>query len=102
LEVSQETFMLLRLNFLGSKERKEWWKKREPNALFVLSERPNFVVSIKCSKKCGYKKFFSIEEKEKIPKECPSCSGKITKTSSDSCEYAWFYWGLRHSGIIHI
>lgn len=119
LDVSQETFMLLRLNFLGSKERKEWWRKHEPNALFILSERPNFVVSVKCvSKKissvkmpvkgdafpvkCDFRKFFSIEEKGLIPKRCPCCDGKLTRTSSDSCEYAWFYWGSRYSGIIHL
>ncbi len=116
LEISQETFMLLRLNFLGSKERKEWWKKHEPAAIFVLSERPNFVISVKCVTKgnkkvrrdgfvyesCDYKKFFSIEEKATIPKICPECGGKLGRTSSDSCEYGWFYWGSRYSGIIHI
>lgn len=116
LKVSQETFMLLRLNFLGSSERKEWWKKHEPAALFVLSKRPNFVVSVKClskdiiinlydkepPKKCGFRKFYSIEEKHLIPKRCPCCSGKLARSSSDSCEYAWFYWGSRYSGIIHL
>ncbi len=115
LEISQETFMLLRLNFLGSKERKEWWKKHEPAAIFVLSERPNFVISVKCAtrgpifgdpgeqvNKCDYKKFFSIEEKDSISKVCPCCNGKLVRTSSDSCEYGWFYWGSRYRGIIHI
>lgn len=115
LEISQETFMLLRLNFLGAKERKEWWKKHEPSALFVLSERPNFVISVKCKsgravikglsqefQKCDFKKFFSIEAKDLIPKKCPCCDGKLVRTSSDSTEYAWFYWGSRYSGIIHL
>lgn len=115
LKIAEETFMLLRLNFLGAKERKEWWKKHEPNALFVLSERPNFVISVKCitkgiiphlvgqePKKCDYKKFFSIEEKDLIPRKCPCCEGKLVKTSSDSCEYAWYYWGSRYSRIIHL
>lgn len=34
--------MLLRLNFLGSKKRKPWWIKNEPDAIFVLSSRPDF------------------------------------------------------------
>lgn len=40
---ADEVMMLLRLNFLGSKKRKEWFKAHEPNAIFVLSERPSFV-----------------------------------------------------------
>lgn len=39
---SMETWMLLRLNFLGSKKRRDWWRKNEPKAIFVLSERPDF------------------------------------------------------------
>ena len=34
---------LLRLNFFGSKKRKQWWRTRIPTHLFVLSERPRFV-----------------------------------------------------------
>lgn len=39
---SKCTVMLLRLNFLGSKKRKQWWLKNEPDAIFVLSSRPDF------------------------------------------------------------
>jgi len=39
---ADHVYMLLRLNFLGSRKRKEWWKANEPGALFVLSERPDF------------------------------------------------------------
>jgi hypothetical protein len=67
LKHSDETFMLLRLSFLGAQYRREWWRANEPNALFVLSKRPCFV-----------------------------------KGGSDNCEYAWFYWGPRHSGIMHL
>lgn len=42
LQVADETFMLLRLNFLGAQKRAEWWKSHEPDAIFVLSERPDF------------------------------------------------------------
>lgn len=35
-------FLLLRLNFLASGKRKEWFKANEPDALFVLSKRPCF------------------------------------------------------------
>lgn len=33
---------LLRTNFLESKKRFEWWQKRTPNRLYVLSSRPSF------------------------------------------------------------
>ncbi len=35
-------FMLLRLNFLASRKRRDWWNTHKPDALFVLSERPSF------------------------------------------------------------
>ncbi|MCP3685367.1 MAG: DNA methyltransferase [bacterium] len=35
---------LLRINFLGSQKRKDWWKRiTPPNKLLVLSKRPKFV-----------------------------------------------------------
>jgi hypothetical protein len=43
ISVATEVFLLLRLNFLGSQRRKEWWTHHEPSALFVLSKRPSFV-----------------------------------------------------------
>ena len=33
---------LLRLNFLGSQKRKEFWQKNPPTHLFTLSKRPSF------------------------------------------------------------
>jgi hypothetical protein len=42
LDCSLDVFMLLRLNFLASKKRQEWWRRNPPAALFVLSERPSF------------------------------------------------------------
>jgi hypothetical protein len=43
LAISTHVAMLLRLNFLGSEERREWWPGREPNALYVLTPRPHFL-----------------------------------------------------------
>lgn len=34
--------MLLRINYLGSKARHDWWKANKPTALHVLSKRPSF------------------------------------------------------------
>lgn len=39
---SDHVFLLLRLNFLASRKRFDWFRKHEPSALFVLSERPSF------------------------------------------------------------
>jgi hypothetical protein len=42
LKKAQHVFLLLRLNFLASKKRASFWKANEPNALFVLVNRPSF------------------------------------------------------------
>lgn len=34
--------LLLRLNFLASQKRRDWFKAHPPSAIFVLSERPSF------------------------------------------------------------
>jgi len=39
---SNTCLMLLRINFLGSIGRHEWWKENTPTALHVLSKRPSF------------------------------------------------------------
>lgn len=73
LKHSRELWLLLRLNFLGAQKRRAWWSDgREPNALFILSERPRF------------------------------SKNKLGKLGNDSTEYAWFYWGRRHQGIKHL
>lgn len=33
---------LLRLNFWGSRKRRDWWQGKEPTHQFTLSERPSF------------------------------------------------------------
>lgn len=35
--------MLLRLNFLGSQQRHDWWQDKLPNEIHVLSKRPSFI-----------------------------------------------------------
>lgn len=42
LRHSREMMLLLRLNFLGAQCRASWWPTHEPNALFCLSDRPDF------------------------------------------------------------
>ena len=43
LEKSMHTIMLLRLSFLGSQRRHNFFKKHPINGLFVLSKRPSFI-----------------------------------------------------------
>ena len=38
----KRTIMLLRLNFLASQKRKEFWQKYPPSRIYVLSKRPSF------------------------------------------------------------
>lgn len=42
VEDGSDVIMLLRLNFLGSKIRKPFFKKNPPYKIFVLSQRPKF------------------------------------------------------------
>lgn len=39
---SETVMMLLRLNFLGSKARHNWWNINKPTSLYILSQRPSF------------------------------------------------------------
>lgn len=94
------TFMLLRLSFLGAQARRDWFRKNEPSALFVLSERPSFVMSVKCAVKCGYKAMLPIESAR--PRVCPGCGKAVRISTSDAADYAWFYFGDMHKGIYHL
>lgn len=99
---SRELMLLLRLNFLASEERGDWFTDHEPSALFVLKKRPSFVMSCTCrKKKCGHSWFLPVGSKR--PTKCPICGTEKPKVStSDACDYAWFYWGDRFSGIKHL
>jgi len=102
---SENVFMLLPLNFLGAQKRKEWWKLHEPGAIFVLSERPSFVISCRClgrGEKDGCCHRFSMPPESPRPIHCPNCAGPVKTTSSDACEYGWYFFGSAFSGIIHL
>jgi len=95
---SLHSFMLLRLGFLASQARRAWFQRHEPCALFILSERPSFAASVRCSrnaglatqKKCHYQVMIPAEQER--PKKCPLCGSKVKVTTSDSADYAWVYW----------
>lgn len=42
VEDGGEVIMLLRLNFLESKKRAEFWKQNPPSHIYVLTKRPSF------------------------------------------------------------
>ncbi len=116
LDVADETLLLLRLNFLASQKRRDWFKAHEPGALFVLSDRPSFAIFARCETdtrpeierdpeqpaiECGHK--WSVPTEAGRPTVCPSCGGTDLKiTTSDATDYAWIYWGDRFKGIYHL
>lgn len=40
---AQTVFMMMRLSFLGSIKRHDWWLKNPPRAMYMLSKRPSFI-----------------------------------------------------------
>lgn len=76
---------LMRLNILGSKDRKDFWNMNPTTHQFTLSSRPCFVDVCK-NKSCKAK--YARKDEVKI---CPDCGGKVGK-GSDATEYAWFVW----------
>ena len=82
LAEAKTVIYLLRLNFLASQGRKEFWSQYPPDYLFVLSKRPCFVWTCK-NKTCKQK--YSVGTKVCL------CGGKIGP-GTDATEYAWFVW----------
>ncbi len=71
-------------------------------SMYVLPQRPAFVQSLKCKGRghdisvthsggCGWRETISIDAAPFIA--CPTCGGKVQRSSSDASEYAWFVWG---------
>jgi len=113
---AQETFMLLRLNFLASEKRKAWFKAN-PATVFVICNRPCFAIFAECHtvvhkeshacgvtthrQGCGHR--WSVSPEAGRPKVCPNCGvAKPKITSNDSADYAWFYWGERYTKNKHL
>lgn len=85
---------LLRINFLGSAKRKEFFDLNRPSHLYVLSERPSFVDVCAGHEKPEKKKGCgAVFQKADGVKRCPDCLGKV-KAGTDATEYAWIVWDL--------
>ncbi|MBX9670494.1 MAG: hypothetical protein K2X93_23030 [Candidatus Obscuribacterales bacterium] len=66
--------MLLRLGILESKKRSKWWQGKEPDAIYVLSKRPDFTGDGGDS--CAYGWFFwNWHEKGIFVLEPNACEG---------------------------
>lgn len=88
--------MLLRIAWIAGAKR-AGFHQDNPSDLIVLSKRPSFCASFKCS--CGQR---WTEPAGTKSSDCPSATvgiswaggeHKVTRTDTDSADYAWFLWG---------
>lgn len=91
---------LLRLDFLGSKGRTDFYR-RYPADVYVLHDRPSFILSIKC-KICNWRTTLPLAAKRPSQCETPNCDGKLQFSTNDANEYGWFVWGLGGGKLIHL
>lgn len=91
LEIAKDVWMLLRVNFLGSEAREDFFREFGIPDVWVLPNRPSFGVSVRCREVKEHVFFFDHAE-AKLTKNCPTCGKPIKKTSSDATEYAWMHW----------
>lgn len=98
---------LLRLNFLGTEDRNEFFINNMPD-VYVIPDRVSFAISMTCmnrKKGCKWGRIVAISQTVRIPKACPKCGYRIRVSSADSIEYAWFVWPPerhRKVGQIHV
>jgi hypothetical protein len=100
--------MLLRLNYLASKKRCEFFQHRAPD-VYTSSTRPSFAVSLRCDGKrtkhrmpskglpmyryrCNYARLLTHEQAQHARRTCPKCGSHLRRSSSDACDYAWYVW----------
>jgi hypothetical protein len=65
---------------------------------YKLPQRPEFVASEKCKgtpgnqpeSGCGWSQKFVMSAQPS--KRCPSCGGRVQRSTTDASEYSWFVW----------
>lgn len=88
LQEAATVIYLLRLNFLGSRERRPFWHANRPTHVLTLAERPIFVWT--CRPHKGEKRGCGASY---LPASTDTCiCGRRVGPSTDSIEYAWFCW----------
>jgi hypothetical protein len=90
LQFSYYVVSLLRLNFFGSEKRNAFFQQYMPD-VYVIPNRVSFAISVSC-KKCDWAEIFPLGTTD-YPRKCPTCGSKVTISTTDSIEYAWFVWG---------
>lgn len=92
LSEAEVVIYLLRLNFLESMERHDFWKMNRPTHLFALSRRPIFVWVCKGRKVDGVQqKGCGAMYEPESTRVCEVCGGKVAP-GSDATGYGWFCW----------
>jgi hypothetical protein len=106
LTLAKWSVHLLRLNYLGTEGRNEFFQNNMPD-IYVIPDRVSFAKSLSCRgalwPKCDWAEI--VELTTITPAVCPRCGGKIRISSTDSIEYAWFVWGPsrnRRAGNIQV
>jgi len=94
---ARHTALLLRLDFLGSAKRAAFMRGDMPD-VFVLPNRPSFVISAKCPH-CAWSKLYAIAERDRVPDGCPECDVALAFSTTDSCDYAWFTWNEQRKRV---
>ena len=88
---------LLRLGFLASLKRRNFWHQH-PADVLVLPQRPSFCYTFTC-KPCKKKHQRPVGTKSS---RCPRCGKKMDRTTTDAADYGWFSWGPGPRGRITI
>lgn len=79
------------LNYLSPASGRRPLHERSPPDVHHLPRRPSFCAAVACAKRCGWR--VTIDPEEARPRACPAClGGKVTITTSDAQDYAWFTW----------
>ena len=78
------------LNYLAPADGRGELHAAFPPDVHHLPRRPSFCAAVTCGARCGWRVLLDPEEPR--PKTCEKCGTKVTITTSDAMNYAWFMW----------